>query len=150
MTTEKKSDPFLDIAPAAEMVAGVPVPGLTFESLAALMNRFALLAGLFAGGTVDAAQMLAAGPEAAAAFMAAGIGRLGDAAVEGKFRTLPVGTQVAFLDATIRASFPDGLQSFRDRLVRLAAVLAVDTGEAAQGGTAATEADQASPHPSSS
>lgn len=131
-TENKSSDPLLAIAPAAEVVAGVTVTGIPLRGCVELMRRFAALADLFAGKTIDAEALYAVAPDAVAAVLAAGVGRAGDAAAEKLLDELPLGTQTQLLDALIRATFPEGLANFRDRLVRLASVLSAgDPGEAA-------------------
>jgi hypothetical protein len=138
------SDPFLDIAPATETVAGVTVTGVSLRVIAGLVARSPVLADLLAGGTLQADRLLAAAPDAVAAVVAAAIGRAGDAAAEAKFDGLPLGLQVQFLDAAIRATFPEGIAPFKDRLLRLASALTVSAAAAGDDAPAASPAGSSS------
>lgn len=134
------SDPFLDIAPASETVAGVPVTGVTLRMVAGLMAKSPVLGAMIGGGTVDAAQLAGAAPDAVTALVTAAIGRPGDAAAEAKFDGLPLGLQAQFLDAAIRVTFPEGIGPFKDRLLRLASALTVSAPAAGDAAPAASPA----------
>jgi hypothetical protein len=134
------SDPFLDIAPATETVAGVPVTGVTLHMVAGLMTKSPVLGAMIAGGTVDAAQLAGAAPDAVTALVLAAIGRPGDAAAEEKFKGLPLGLQAQFLDAAIRATFPEGVGPFKETLLRLASALKVSAADAGDDAAAGSPA----------
>jgi hypothetical protein len=136
-------DPLLDIAPATETVAGVPITGVSLSGLAVVMRKHDVLADLFKGGTVDATKVLATAPATVCAVIAAAAGRPGDEAAEKAIDKLPLGTQAELLDATVRLTFPQGIAPFRDRLLQLASLLTVAP-------VAASDAAEASPEQSSS
>jgi hypothetical protein len=136
-------DPFLDIAPVTQTIAGLTVTGVSLRRVAALMVQFPVLAGMFKGGGVDASNLMEAGPDVVTAVIAAAAGRTGDKAAEKKIDDLALGTQAELLLAAVRATFPDGVDPFKDRLLQLASLLTVTS---AAGGDVA----EASPEQSSS
>jgi hypothetical protein len=137
-------DPLLDIAPASEKVAGQTVTGVSFAGVVKLMRRFPVIAQLFKG-SVTADEMMDAGPDAVAAILAASISRPDDAEAEKALTVWPLGRQVELLDAAIRATFPDGVGRFRDRLLQLAGVLADEPPPQQPAGSDAAEASPAQP-----
>ncbi len=121
MTT--KHDPLLDIVPETEEVAGVTLSGLSIEDCVALMRKYSAIADMFAGRGVEADRLFAVGPQAIHSILAASAGRSGDEAAEAALARLPLGTQTQMIDVTLRLTWPEGLDDFRDRLLRLASVL---------------------------
>lgn len=112
----------LDIAaaPAQVQVGGKPVDiyGISAKGLAALMQRFPSFSDAILGRAVDLSpeNILATGPDLAAALMAAGMGKPGDAELEERAANLCIGDQVELLAAILTATLPGGTKKVLDRL----------------------------------
>lgn len=113
----------IDIAPARTSVQigvySIEVTGVTVEGIAHLLGRFSELRELMAGREVSADRLLAAGGAAVAAIIAAGTGKLGDAAHEAAAGSLAVDEQLELLAAIISLTFPRGAGRFLDQLAGL-------------------------------
>lgn len=118
----------LDIAAApatAKLTAGeVAVPGISVAGLAMLFTRFPVLRDVLLGSSLelDAAKILAGGPEFIAAVIAAGLGSPGAQEHEIAALTLALNDQLTLIETILRVTFPDGPKNFQARLVDLLAL----------------------------
>lgn len=123
----------LDIiaAPAKVTVAGVAVDvyGISAKGLAMLMQRFEMFNDLITGKGLDLStdDLMKIGPEAIAAFIAAGCGAPGDEAHEKVADSLPIGDQVDLVTDIWKATLPGGTKKVIDRLMDLAAAAGLST-----------------------
>jgi hypothetical protein len=126
----------LDLVEATETVAEVPVYGLSIEGVATLLLRFPELRALMGGGDVDANALASKAPAAVGAIVAAGLGHPGEDAHELAARRLSINTQLDFLAAILRLTFPQGVGPFVEKLTALGAALAVPAPSAPEGASA--------------
>jgi hypothetical protein len=102
----------VDIADLSKIVPirgqDIAVTGVSAEGLAHLINEFPEVRSLMAGRGVA--------PKVLAAIIAAGTGSPGDKAVEAKAGSLGVGEQAELILAILEVTFPQGIQSFAQRL----------------------------------
>jgi hypothetical protein len=94
----------------------VDVYGISGRGLAALMARFPEVGKLFSGSEPTKEDMANLGPEGLAAFIAAGLGKPGDAELEEAADRLSLGSQLDLVDEIIRLTFPKGVGPFVNRL----------------------------------
>jgi hypothetical protein len=115
----------VDIAPsiATCKVRGVDieVPGVSAQGLAYLFMRFEDLRKLFGGRGEDIKPetMMAQTPEIIGAFIAAGLGRFGDAKEEAIAQKLSAGDTLPLLEMIWKETFPRGYQDFIKALERV-------------------------------
>jgi hypothetical protein len=112
----------VDIADLSKIVPirgqDIAVTGVSAEGLAHLINEFPEVRSLMAGRGVDLSLegILSLAPKVLAAIIAAGTGSPGDKAVEAKAGSLGVGEQAELILAILEVTFPQGIQSFAQRL----------------------------------
>jgi hypothetical protein len=105
---------FLDIAapPASVMIRGdqVAVPGISAAGLAVLVARFEGIRKLVLGGefAIEPQAIVESGPEAIAAFIAAGMGLPGDAKAEEIAFALPLTDQLEIIGKILEVTMPEG------------------------------------------
>jgi len=126
----------LDIASAPRTVdvndVAVAVYGVSGKGVAAILARFPEVGKLFSGIQPDKAALMKLGPDALAAFIAAGCGKPDDAEAEAIASNLSVGQQLELIDMIIKLTFPRGIAPFVAQLR--------DLGLLAQQGVAEAEA----------
>lgn len=117
----------VEIAAVTEKVtlagAEVEVPGVSAAGIASLLSRFPALRKMMSGVEVAAEDMLAAGPDALAAILAAGTGAPGDAEAEAAAAKLSLGDQADLLAAILRVTLPGGVGPFVEKLEGLGLLL---------------------------
>jgi hypothetical protein len=105
---------FLDIAapPASVIIRGdqVAVPGISAAGLAVLVGRFEGIRKLVLGGTfaLDPQAIVENGPEAVAAFIAAGMGFPGEEKAEDLAYALPLTDQLELVGKIVEVTMPEG------------------------------------------
>lgn len=143
----------VDIARAAETVSirgqEVEVTGIGAGAIAALLARFPELRRMFSGREPALDQLLAMGGEIVNAIIAAGTGAAGDRDAEAAADGLNVEEQLALLEAILRATLPNGIGPFMDKLMALGAVVGVDE-RSLDAAASAVAPRQKSPRPSKS
>lgn len=99
----------------------VEVPGASAMALAQLFIRFMELRKFFGGRAqdVNVQRIMQLAPELLGAFIAAGLGKVGDKEEEAAAQTLTAGEQVPLLDIIWKVTFPRGYQDFLDALGRV-------------------------------
>lgn len=106
----------LDIANTAPTVpirgTDVAVYGVSAHGIAGLMSRFPEIGKAFAGIQPTREDLMKVGPDALAAFIAAGTGQLGDAKAEKVARDLSVGDQLTLVEKILDQTFPKGIRPF--------------------------------------
>jgi|SRR5215831_1720158 len=112
----------LDIAPLQESVsvngATVEVVGIGARGIVSLLQRFPALQKLTTG-TFDAAALWEVAPDAIAAIIAAGVGKIGDHETEESVDRLPLGAQMDLLVAIMKLTMPNGFGPFVDQFDRI-------------------------------
>jgi len=112
----------LDIAPLQESVsvngATVDVVGIGARGIVSLLQRFPALQKLTTG-TFDATALWEAAPDAIAAIIAAGVGKIGDRETEESIDRLPLGAQMDLLVAIMKLTMPNGFGPFVDQFDRI-------------------------------
>jgi len=101
----------------------VSVYGISFEGVAKLLGRFPILVNLLTQKSVTAADLLASGPEAVAAMIAAGCGYPGNDVAEEKASRLAIDTQLDLLSETLKRTMPKGVGPFVEKLTALGNML---------------------------
>jgi hypothetical protein len=99
------SNLLLDILPTGREVAvgrgKVNVVGVSLSYIGVIINRLPQLRERIDAGTASFAQALTAVPEAVPMFLAAGVGKAGDAEAEGILGQLPMFDQIALLNEVL-------------------------------------------------
>ena len=113
-----------DICETVE-VAGkkISVYGISAEGFVTLMSRFPPIEKALAGGSITKEELASLGPDALAAFIAAGCGDPGDEVSENIARRIPLEKQMDICESILKMTFPGGLGPFVERLTRFAADL---------------------------
>jgi hypothetical protein len=110
----------LDVAavPRTVEVNGInlPVYGVSAHGVASLMARFPAFGKFMSGTNPSSDELMKVGPEALAAFIAAGTGGLNDSKQEEIAATLGVGTQLEVVDMILKLTFPRGVGPFVQKL----------------------------------
>ncbi len=118
----------VDIAAVTETVAvggvEVEVTGVSARGVASLLGRFPELRKLMTGIEVAVEDMIAVGPDALAAILAAGTGAPGDKAAEAVAARLPLDAQANLLEAILRITLPGGVGPFVEKLSGLGLLVA--------------------------
>ncbi len=114
----------LDIAPVVDTVEvngeQVSVPGISVHGIVSLLQRHPVLQDAMSKG-ITAQNLMATGPDAVAAIIAAGCGNPGNEQVEQIAKTLNMQAQIDLLVAIIRRTMPKGPVPFAESLNRLMA-----------------------------
>jgi hypothetical protein len=97
----------------------IRITGIDADGVAALWDRFPQLADVAASGQFGVREILSLGPDAAAAFIAAGTGAAGDANAEAIARDLPLGDKMELIADILEMSLPRGPGPFVDAGVRI-------------------------------
>lgn len=119
----------VDIAPAAETVSirgqQVSVVGVSAAGVAGLLARFPELRRVFAGRDVPVEQMMTMGGEIVNAILAAGTGAPGDPDAEQAAGRLSIDEQADLMAAIARATLPNGVGPFVEKLTALGVAVGV-------------------------
>lgn len=115
----------LDLAPSTRTVraggSDVAVYGVSALGIAALLSQFPALLKMFAGGTLEAnpKAIFENAPDAVSALIAAGCGYPGNKDAIKKAESLPVGEQVALVNAILDLTMPQGIGPFVEEVTKL-------------------------------
>lgn len=101
----------------------IPITGVDVDYLGTLWDRFPQLSDMAANGTFGAREILALGPEAAAAFIAAGTGAGGNQKAEAIARELPIADKLELIADILEMSMPRGPGPFVEAFVRIMTAL---------------------------
>lgn len=112
-----------DLRPQTVCVCGVEVFGISVKDMADLFNRVPDLDKLFSGSDITVQSIVRTGPGTIALIIAAGCRQLGNSVAEENAAALGIDTQLQFIDAIIKLTFPTGVGPFVERLNQLAAGL---------------------------
>jgi hypothetical protein len=116
---------FLDIAapPASVTIRGdqVAVPGISAAGLAVLVARFEGIRKLVLGAEfeIDPQAIVDNGPDALAAFIAAGMGFPGDEKAEALALALPLTDQLEIVGKILEVTLPEGPKKLQARVEEL-------------------------------
>jgi hypothetical protein len=119
----------LEISPSFKTVEiqnkSIEVSGVSARGIAYLMGRFPEVKALFAQKSVDVSpeRLVELVPDAIAAVIACGVGKVGDAETEKVAEGLPAGDQLELLAAILEVTMPRGAGPFVERLTGLAAAV---------------------------
>lgn len=110
----------LDVAavPRTVEINGIQVAvyGVSAQGVASLMARFPAFGKFMSGTNPSTEELMKVGPEALAAFIAAGTGKLDDPEAEKIAGTLSVGSQLELVDMILKLTFPRGVGPFVQKL----------------------------------
>lgn len=121
----------LDIAPVAEKVAigdkEIECEGISLEGVANIVRRFPAIRGVIWNGvenkTLDVEGLIQAllteAPDAIAAILAAGTGKLGSELHERAAARLPIESQLDLLSPILKGTMPNGIGPFVEKLMAL-------------------------------
>ena len=139
----------LDVAavPRTCEVAGkqVAVYGISAKGIASLMARFPAFGKFMSGINPTTEELMKAGPECLAAFIAAGTGMPDNAEVEKIASDLGVGDQLEVVDMILRLTFPRGIGPFVQKLNDLGVMAQQGVREASQTPSSAGSTNSSQP-----
>jgi len=120
-----------DISPSPRSVlvngVNVDVYGISGRGFASLMVRFPAIGKMMNSIQVPKEELIKMGPEALAAFIAAGTGQPGNEEAEKVAADLPVSSQLDLIEQILKLTFPKGVGPFVKQLQAAGLLVAVET-----------------------
>lgn len=127
---ESVSNPLLEILPIGREVpigrGRVRVQGVPLSFIGKMIGRFPALRDQIADGTIGFAAVLLAVPDAIPMFLAAGVGKAGDADAEDIFGQLPMIDQLALINEIIKETMGDEKRPLVDVVKAIVVTLGLD------------------------
>lgn len=114
----------LEIAAQSKKVHGITVKGVSAKGISILLNEYPeVVSMMFKKTEMSAETLLNLAPDAVASIIAAGTGSPGDAEVIEAAAGLPIEWQLDLIDAIGKATMPNGVLPFLERLKAMQDVL---------------------------